>query len=445
MLRLFKMPGFFTILAAVAGCTLLPQTATSQTASTPPEAIDRVWSGHSVDFALLTTQSHIYAAYYDANRQLTVAQRPLNNPAHWVYHKLDTWLGWDSHNFIAMEADSRGAIHVAANMHVDPLTYFRSAPSGDVRTLTRVPVMVSEEREGAMTYPVFLKDKSGRLIFKYRDGTSGRGNEVYNLYDDVARTWAGLTSAPLVDGEGQRNAYFEGPVQGSDGYFHMAWVWRDSPHAETNHDLSYARSSDLISWQTSDGKPLTLPIKLSRAEIVDPVPVRGGMINGNTKIGFDDQGRVMITYHKYDGSGFTQIWVARREAGGWVRRQISSWRDYRWDFKGTGSLDTELFVEAARAGDKGRLIVPVMRLGQRTQFEIDANTLKLIAERPVANLAQHVRPMLTVPDDMRIRTISTLDAKGRQYVLAWATRPPQRDRPSPDIPDAGELKLFVLP
>lgn len=411
----------------------------------PVEAIDKVWAGHSVGFAMTTSASHIYVAYYDANRQLTVAQRPLNNPAHWVYHKVDTWLGWDSHNLIAMALDKDGALHVAGNMHVDPLTYFRSDPSGDVRGLKRVAVMVTASRETAMTYPVFLKNADGRLIFKYRDGSSGRGNEIYNIYDEATDNWQALTSAPLVDGEGKRNAYFVGPVQGPDGWFHMAWVWRDSPHAETNHDLSYAKSRDLINWQAADGRALALPIRLFEADIVDPVPVKGGMINNNTVVGFDDQGRAMITYHKYDQAGNTQIWVARREGNRWHARQISNWQGYRWDFKGTGSLNSELFVEGAHALNHGRLVVRVTRLGQAIDLIIDAESMTLIEERKSQTVAQYLAPRLNVPDGQQVNTVEAKGPKGEVYVLAWTARPPNRDLPSDNIPAASDLRLYINP
>lgn len=427
------------LLGLVAAAVLL---ATSVSAQPAPEAIDKVWAGHSARFAMVTTKTHLYVAYYDANRQLTVAQRPLNNPAHWIYHKVDTWLGWDSHNYIAMAVDPAGAIHVAANMHVDPLNYFRSDPSGDIRTLQRIPVMVSPDRESHMTYPVFLKDPAGRLVYKYRDGSSGQGDEIYNIYDDASRTWKPLTSAPLVDGEGERNAYFMGPVLGPDGWFHIAWVWRETPMAETNHDLSYAKSRDLVTWQTADGSPLPLPIKFKDVEIVDPVPVKGGMINNNTIIGFDDQGRVTITYHKYDAAGNTQIWLARREGKAWNRRQISAWKDYRWDFGGGGSLNSEIFVDGARPGAAGQLIVPVMRLGQSLEFVVDAKSLKLIEERTVESVADKAATRLDVTDGERTNTVQVTGPDGRVFTLAWPTLPPNRDLPQARIPEPSDLVLF---
>ena len=111
-------------------------------------------------------------------------------------------------------------------------------------------------------------------------------------------------------------------------------MWRDTPDAETNHDLSYARSRDLVRWERSDGSALQLPITLARSEVVDPVPVRAGMINNNTVVGFDGTGRAMITFHKFDARGNTQIFVARRETPRWRLRQISDWQNFRWDFRG---------------------------------------------------------------------------------------------------------------
>ena len=49
--------------------------------------------------------------------------------------------------------------------------------------------------------------------------------------------------------------------------------------------------------------------------IADPVPVKAGMINGNTRIGFESKERVVISYHKFDARGNTQVYNARFEDG----------------------------------------------------------------------------------------------------------------------------------
>lgn len=411
------------------------------------EAIDRVWSGHSVRFALVTTKTDIVIGYYDANRQLTVARRRKTGGG-WTYQKLDTWNDWDSHNYIAIAEDPAGRLHVAANMHSSPMTMFVSDTSGAVRTLKRVPVLVDEALERAATYPIFLRDRAGRLIFKYRNGSSGNGDEIYDVLDAETGKWARLTAAPLVDGEGQRNAYFMGPVIGPDNWFHIAWVWRETPMAETNHDLSYAKSPDLIHWFKADGTPLPLPIKLKDAEIVDPVPERGGMINNNTLLGFDEQGRPTITYHKFDSAGNTQIYLARylgkASKTGWERAQISQWTNYRWDFSGGGSLKSEIFVGGAQPIGGGLLKVPVIRLGQSIDFIVRSSDLSLVEARPVLSLADQLKKTVKTPDDMQVNIVNVEGDHGEIYALVWNARPPHRDLPAADIPDPTTLLFMTL-
>jgi hypothetical protein len=396
------------------------------------EAVDRVWAGHPVPFALVTTAERIYVGYYDAARQLSVASRPLG-ASWWTYTRLPSWTGWDSHNGIAMAVDAAGQLHVAANMHNDPLVYFRTTSAGDVRTLTRVPLMADAAAERSMTDPVFLKDGEGRLIFKYRDGGSGRGREIYNVLD--GERWQRLTDAPLVDGEGKRSAYFVGPVQGPDGWFHLSWVWRDTPDAATNHDLSYARSRDLVRWTRSDGTPLPLPIRLGDAEVVDPVPVRGGMINNNTPIGFDSAARAVIAFHKYDGTGNTQVYVARRAAKGWRVAQASDWSGFRWEFHGMGSLDFRLRV-AAPVAEGNMLRVPIVRDGKPIDLLVNGATLARIGERPGAD---RLAARLSVPAGMQLNRVE--DASG--IAIAWATLPPRRDVPREDVPEPQVLRLML--
>ena len=88
-----------------------------------------VWSGHPVSFALLTQGSRQFVAYYDAARVLTVATRRLTDTT-WTTVKLPVVTGWDSHNYIALAADRDGQLHLSANMHVNPLVYFRTKTAG---------------------------------------------------------------------------------------------------------------------------------------------------------------------------------------------------------------------------------------------------------------------------------------------------------------------------
>jgi len=397
---------------------------------------------------LLKTNTTLIAAYYDENRRLTVAQRDLAGGP-WHYRKLDVTTDWDSHKYITMTLDSLGRLHLAANMHVSPLVYFMSDTSGNISSLARVTKMVNPALEQHMTYPGFMHSVDGRLIYKYRDGESGDGNEIYNVFDAETAEWTPLLTTPLLDGEGKRNAYSVGPIKGPDGYFHLVWVWRDSYKAETNHDLTYARSRDLVHWETSSGKPLTLPLTFGEAEVVDPVPVHGGIINGNTMIGFDNENRVVISYHKFDAFGNTQVYVARHEKSGWHIIQVTHWKDFRWDFKGGGTLDFEVELKPARPLGHGEIGMEVNRQGQQVDYRLKDSDLSstgvAMPETTIRSSISKIMPVL--PQGMELNMVSANDSKQNtdaNYNLVWATFPPHEDRPLNQVPAPTDLMLVTL-
>lgn len=398
-----------------------------------------VWSGHPVGFDLLTASGRQFVAFYDDQRRMTVAVRNLD-ATKWKLTRLPSVLGWDSHNYITMVADRDGCIHLTGNMHAVPLVYFRTSKPYDIDTFERVPAMVGPN-ESRCTYPHFLRNNQGDLLFTYRDGGSGNGNQIWNIYDEKTRAWRRLLPRPLTDGEGHRNAYFVGPVRGPDGYFHLCWVWRESPDASTNHDLSYARSKDLVHWETSAGKPLALPITLATGEIVDPVPIKGGIINGNTRIGFDSAKRTVLTYHKHDSNGHTQIYNARLENGKWKIYQTSNW-DYHWDFGGGGSIAFEISIGSVRPGPDGRLLLDYRnpKSGSGTWL-LDEQTLKPVGQAP---RRRSWPPEIDKPES----TFPGIQVRIQQsgpYLLRWETLGPNRDRPrQPPLPEPTMLRLYKL-
>ncbi|MBM3844347.1 MAG: alginate lyase, partial [Verrucomicrobia bacterium] len=62
------------------------------------------WSGHPVNFALLTRGETQFVAFYDERRQMTVAQRRLGQTA-WRFKKLPSHVEWDSHNALMLGLD----------------------------------------------------------------------------------------------------------------------------------------------------------------------------------------------------------------------------------------------------------------------------------------------------------------------------------------------------
>ncbi|CAF1480749.1 unnamed protein product [Adineta ricciae] len=409
--------------------------------------IARVWAGHPVGFSLLTHPPYQFVAYYDDKRQLTVAQRLLTVRT-WTHHILPVVTGWDSHNYIALAIDDDGYLHLSGDMHVTPLKYYRTIQPFNVATFHRFDRMTGTN-ESRVTYPRFLRGAQNQLIFTYRDGSSGAGNEIYNIYDLKMKLWKRLLDQPLTNGEGQRNAYFDGPVKGPDGYFHLAWVWRETPDAATNHDLSYARSKDLINWSTGvANKSLKLPIKLKDCDIVDPVPEKGGIINGNAKLGFDTQGRVLISYHKHSAQNYTQPWTARLENGQWKKYQITDW-PWHWNFGGHGTLQFSIHLGGVTKQTDGRLIQGYnhVKFGSGTWL-IDPQSLQAIGKVQRQTLSPEMGRIEGTFPGLGVKTSADLgrsDKTDIRYVIRWETLASNFDKPRPEpLPSPSTLRLYAL-
>lgn len=445
------------VAAPVSRADETPSPAAAPTEILADMEIDQVWSGHPVSFALLTERGHQFIAYYDAERRITVAGRRLDQ-TEWtrVYPegkalpnrgRPSNVTGWDSHNYLALALDRDGYLHLSGNMHNDPLIYYRSSRPLDVSSFERLDRMTGK-REGNTTYPIFFKNAAGDLMFRYRDGGSGNGADIYNLYDTATREWRNILDTPLLDGQGKRNAYALSPILGPDGRFHLVWMWRDSPDCSTNHTLSYARSSDFVHWERCDGTPLSLPITLEKGEVIDASPIRQGLINMTFNLGFDAATRPVVVYHRYDAQGKSQAYAARPVAddSSWAVSQISDW-DFRWQFSGGGSITAEVTLGAATLQADRSLLVDF------TTIHAPAGRWKLnpITLRPMATLpppANVLPPSLIAPVSpypaMEVQTTVSRD-QGRRWVLRWETLPRNRDQPRDAAPPSTALRLYELP
>lgn len=437
--------GFPTLLAAEAETTRI--------------SIDRVPGGFPVGFSLLTHGTRQHVAYYDSDHRMTVASRKTGSKK-WVRTHLPSKIGWDSHNYITMVVDDDGHLHLSGNMHCVPLVYFRTTRPGDITSFVRVPNMVGPEEEQRCTYPKFMRGPDQELIFHYRTGSSGKGNEIYNVYDHETRTWSRLLDQPLTDGQGRMNAYMHGPIMGPDGFFHLVWVWRDTPDCATNHDLSHARSRDLRSWETIAGAPIALPLTIADERlIVDPVPPGGGIINGCARIGFDSRSEPVITYHKNDENGVTQAYAARFRDGRWMRRQLTRWT-HPWTFRGGGSIPFGIRLSASEAWGHGRLKLGFshLRHGKGTVIFDEETLLPLRPGDPRRRLpgppetdtlsvpSSLAQPVSTFPG-MTVRWAGdTGDAcPSVLYRLRWETLPSNRDRRRPgEHPAPSLLELIEI-
>ncbi|WP_439484007.1 BNR repeat-containing protein [Cyclobacterium plantarum] len=416
--------------------------------------IDRVWSGHPVGFSLMTHGGRQYIAYYNEDRHMTVGQRNLDEASFELYtlpvfdreegEGTSTILNWDSHNSVTFGIDKEGYIHLSGNMHVHPITYFKSSRPNDISSLEQEMEMVGRD-EKRCTYPKFMTTREGELIFHYRDGGSGNGNEIYNIYDTESGKWSRLLDAPLTDGKGEMNAYASQPSLREDDWYHMYWVWRDTPDCETNHDLSYIKSPDMINWYNAFGQAVSIPVTIDQESvIVDPIPPGGGIINLAAKLCLDENQHALMAYHKYDEAGNLQFYVARAKDGEWISRQVTDW-NYRWEFSGRGSIDFEVRVGAFERREDGNY-----ELGYH-HVEYGEGTILLDKDlNPIGEVLKpesYISGLEPEGDFPGLAVRSASDRghaeNGKTYLLKWETLPRNRDRPHPE-PHPGPSQLYLL-
>lgn len=270
--------------------------------------------------SLVTHGSHQYIAFYDPEGYVTIGRRALGTD-NWTLTR-SQYKGnvADAHNVISIGVDGSGRLHASFDHHGHPLRYCRAIEPGSTVLGPLEPMTGIDEAD--VTYPEFYTLAGGDLLFAYRSGASGRGNLVLKRYDLHSQQWSHLQDI-LIDGENQRNAYWQLFVDPA-GTIHLSWVWRETWLVETNHDLCYARSTDGgLTWQRSDGTPYTLPITMATAEVAWPIPQKSELIN-QTSMTADAAGRPYIaTYWRDQDSDTPQYRLVWLDADGrWQAQQI---------------------------------------------------------------------------------------------------------------------------
>ncbi len=417
--------------------------------------IGNAWSGQAVQFSLFTGINSQFVAYYDENRQMTIASRTLNE-SKWSYQKLDSFFGWDSHNYITMSMDLDNQLHVTGNMHCDPLYYLKTKATNDIGSLTWIGGMLGVQ-ERRVTYPTFFYFK-GYLAFHYRNGSAGNGETFFNVFIESQDRWFRFNRESLFDGA-KNSSYFLGPVKDANGVYHIVWMWRSNSDAATCHNLSHVQSVDLIHWETSRSTSITLPISVTTGSIIDPVPSGGGLLNTRFYMGFDSQNRLIVTYHKYDEMGFSQIYNARLENGDWHIYQMSHWRG-RWDFGGGGSLPALIPGQAAvELEDDGSLTQAFNGFNDHGVWLLDEDSLSItgyyIRQHPrwiprvLYTLETKCMECIANQESMRVKfkfsdyqyPLETPDKF--RYYLRWESLGANRDRPRSYTPPTSKLRLYT--
>lgn len=346
------------------------------------------WAKNAVNVAVfrknsvVSHQNQQYTAFYDSTGYVVLAKRPLYTQQWQVVKTNFRGNVRDAHNTISLIVDGQGYLHLSWDHHNNALHYSRSVKPGSLELTDQMPM--TGKGENKVSYPEFHRQPNGNILFMYRDGGSGNGNLVINRYEVKKKQWERLHDV-LIDGEGQRNAYWQATVA-ENGTIHVSWVWRESPDVASNHDLCYARSNDGgKTWVKSTGEKYQLPITAHTAEYALKIPQKSDLIN-QTSMYADAEGRPYIaTYWRPEGTTVPQYHVVYHDGRQWQSRQVSD-RQTPFSLSGGGTKKIPISRPQVVVNSKGgkKAVYVVFRDIERNDYvslaqctDLNKNTWKM--------------------------------------------------------------------
>ena len=301
--------------------------------------VDYGWSKTSVNAvifrqnSLVTHKNYQYIAFYDSTGYVILGKRK-TGAEQWKIHKTQ-YDGnvLDAHNMISIMIDGDGYLHMSWDHHGHKLNYCKSLEPGSLELGEKSGITGKVERN--VTYPQFYKMTNGDLLFVYRDGSSGDGNIVLNHYDHKNKNWQQLHKN-LIDGEGERNAYWQMYLDKND-VLHMSWVWRETGNVATNHDMCYARSIDGgKTWQSSDGKAFSVPVNAENAEYAMRIPQKSDLINQTSMTADAKSNPYIATYYQGEKDPAPHVYIIYHNGEVWDQLKVGN-RTLDFDLKGGGT------------------------------------------------------------------------------------------------------------
>ena len=288
--------------------------------------ISKGWASSSINTVIFrknsitTDNNYQYVAFYNEKADVVLAKRNIESDK-WDIQKTQ-YKGnvKDAHNSISIIVDGEGYLHISWDHHDSILRYCRSKFPGGLELTDEM--LMTGFKENNVTYPQFYKLNDGNLLFLYRNGSSGNGNLIINHYDANMKSWSTLQQN-LIDGEGQRNAYWQMMID-INNTIHLSWVWRESWDVATNHDICYAKSNDQgKTWVRSNGSKYDLPITAASAEYAARIPQNSELIN-QTSMYADSKGHPYISnYWVPKNSIIPQYHLVYNNGEKWQSVQVS--------------------------------------------------------------------------------------------------------------------------
>jgi len=230
----------------------------------------------------------------------------------------------DTHNVYAIATNAGGGVHVAGNMHLDPLRYARATAD-----LTHWSTEPAPAGGPSVTYPAFTALPDGTLLFWRREGQAGEGKVRLDALAPDATKWRSLGTIIAGDPTGESPYLNHITVDPRSGVIHLMFSWRSGPTVDSTNDIGYAQSADGgRTWRTATGTRLPLPITHDAAStIVDTQPTGSGLVNDGG-LTVDSEGRPHGMF-VYDTPGRDRTW------------QELTFQDGRWQTKWFSGLDID--------------------------------------------------------------------------------------------------------
>lgn len=278
---------------------------------------------HGVTFqqeGVVTYNGWQFATFYNADGHVSVGRRPLPG-GEWETLTLTdyTFTNVDSHNSVVLGiCEGDGSIHLSFDHHNHTLKYRKSRPGAADNPETTDwsadlfgPITDRLGDDGPitdLTYPRFIPAPDKSLLFTYRTGGSGAGDDFMFEYDPATGQWtriglyisrAGAYDGPFTPGSTSRNPYQDNTVFDNQGRLHATWCWRETPDPRSNHDIYYAYSEDHgRTWKNQAGETVatadTNPIRVDTPGVkVREIPQNRNYIN-NSGMTVDAEGRVHV-------------------------------------------------------------------------------------------------------------------------------------------------------
>jgi hypothetical protein len=177
----------------------------------------------------------------------------------------------DGHDDAVFGIDGNGYMHLCWGMHAQPFHYARSTTpvTGNQPIAFGPDLGTMTGNESSVTYPQFFSLPNGDLLFFYRVGVSGNGNDWLNRWSVASQVWTNVNlsngvAIPFIKGTWATpyNGYWNMPCFDAQGNLYLTWTWRSSGATyESNHDIDFGWSTnDGVTWLRSGGLPYDLPI-----------------------------------------------------------------------------------------------------------------------------------------------------------------------------------------